>query len=97
MVHAAVTGHSTFVDADGSRSGAETGLFTGEVLYGTVRVQESRRTLYAMTGDWLELAAIAAAAARAGGGLAQPPRVSHPAPRPPLRPATGLAGPVNGI
>ena len=31
------------------------------MLYGSVRVQESRRTLYAMTGDWLELAAIAGA------------------------------------
>ena len=28
VVHAAVTGHSTFVSADGSRAGAETGLFT---------------------------------------------------------------------
>ncbi|MFH1330468.1 MAG: apolipoprotein N-acyltransferase [Actinomycetota bacterium] len=64
VIHAAVTGHSTFVSADGSRGGSETGLFTAEVLYGSVRVQESRRTLYAMTGDWLELAAIA------GGALA---------------------------
>ncbi len=62
VIHAAVTGHSTFVYADGGQSGAETGLFTGEVLYGNVRVQESRRTLYAMTGDWLELTAIAGAA-----------------------------------
>jgi apolipoprotein N-acyltransferase len=62
VIHAAVTGRSTFVYADGSRSGSETGLFTGEVLYGNVRVQESRRTLYAMTGDWLELAAIGGAA-----------------------------------
>ncbi len=49
--------------ADGSRAGSETGLFTAEVLYGAVRVQESRRTLYVMTGDWLELAAIAGAGA----------------------------------
>ncbi|MBP1631775.1 MAG: apolipoprotein N-acyltransferase [Acidobacteria bacterium] len=63
VIHAAVTGHSTFLFADGSRSSAETGLFTGEVLYGSARVQESRRTLYAMTGDWLELAAMAGAAA----------------------------------
>jgi apolipoprotein N-acyltransferase len=63
VVHAAVTGHSTFVYADGSRDRAETGLFTAEVLYGSIRVQESRRTLYAMTGDWLELAAIAGGAA----------------------------------
>jgi apolipoprotein N-acyltransferase len=57
VVHAAVTGHSTFVRADGSLGSAETGLFTAEVLYGTVHVQDSRRTLYAVTGDWLELAA----------------------------------------
>lgn len=63
VIHAAVTGHSTFVYADGSRDSAETGLFTAEVLYGSIRVQESRRTLYAMTGDWLELAAIAGGAA----------------------------------
>jgi apolipoprotein N-acyltransferase len=63
VVHAAVTGHSTLVYADGSRERAETGLFTAEVLYGSIRVQESRRTLYAMTGDWLELAAIAGGAA----------------------------------
>jgi apolipoprotein N-acyltransferase len=62
VVHAAVTGHSTFVSAGGDRSAAETGLFTAEVLYGSVRVQEARRTLYAMAGDWLELAAIAGAA-----------------------------------
>jgi apolipoprotein N-acyltransferase len=34
VVHAAVTGHSTFVYADGSRDRAQTGLFTAEVLYG---------------------------------------------------------------
>jgi apolipoprotein N-acyltransferase len=58
VVHAAVTGHSTFVSA-GGRIGAETGLFTEEVLTGTVRVQESGRTLYALAGDWLQLLAIA--------------------------------------
>lgn len=62
-IHAAVTGRSTFIGADGSRSSIQTDLFTAEVLYGAVRVQESRRTLYAMTGDWLELAAIAGGAA----------------------------------
>ncbi|MBN2113044.1 MAG: apolipoprotein N-acyltransferase [Acidimicrobiia bacterium] len=62
VIHAAVTGHSTFAYADGTLSSAKSGLFTAEVLYGVVRVQESRRTLYAMAGDWLELAAIAGAA-----------------------------------
>jgi len=59
VIHAAVSGHSTFVFAGGSLAPQQSGLFTAEVLYGTVRVQQSRRTLYAMTGDWLELAAIA--------------------------------------
>jgi len=58
VVHAAVTGHSTLVKADGSLGRTKTGLFTGEVLHGTVRVQESRRTLYAVVGDWLEVVAI---------------------------------------
>jgi apolipoprotein N-acyltransferase len=58
VVHAAVTGHSTFVYASGATASAETDLFTTDVLYGTVRIQEARRTLYAMTGDWVELAAI---------------------------------------
>ena len=62
VVQAAVTGHSTFIRADGSVDPAETGLFTAEVLYGSVSTQESHRTLYAVTGDWLELAAIAVAA-----------------------------------
>lgn len=62
VVHAAVTGHSTFVRADGSLHAEETDLFTAEVLYGTVHVQDSRRTLYAVMGEWLELAAIAMAA-----------------------------------
>jgi apolipoprotein N-acyltransferase len=57
VVHAAVTGRSTFVSAGGG-IGAATGLFTEEVLYGTVRVQESGRTLYALAGDWLQLLAI---------------------------------------
>ncbi|OFW54521.1 MAG: apolipoprotein N-acyltransferase, partial [Actinobacteria bacterium RBG_16_70_17] len=61
VVQAAVTGHSTFIRADGSLEPAETDLFTAEVLYGSVSTQESRRTLYAVTGDWLELAAIAVA------------------------------------
>ena len=62
VIHVAVTGHSTFVYADGTREDDQTKLYTAEILQGTVRVQESRRTLYAMTGDWLQLAAIAAAA-----------------------------------
>jgi apolipoprotein N-acyltransferase len=62
VAHVAVTGHSTFVYADGARARSQTGLFTAEVLRGVVRVQESRRTLYVILGDWLELAAIAGAA-----------------------------------
>lgn len=62
VAHAAVTGHSTTVQADGSLGPAETGLFTTEILYGMLNVQDSRKTLYAVVGDWLELAAMAAAA-----------------------------------
>ncbi len=52
---------------------------------GRCSVQESRRTLYAVTGDWLELAAIAVALDRPGGGLAPPARLPHQAPGPPVR------------
>jgi apolipoprotein N-acyltransferase len=72
VVHAAVTGRSAFIDADGSMAAQQTGLFTAEVLYGTVRVQESRRTFYAMTGDWLELAAIAGGAVTLVAGWRNP-------------------------
>ncbi len=61
VVHAAVTGKSTFIGADGSL-GASTELFTEDVIVGTVALQRSRPTLYARTGDWLQILSIVGAA-----------------------------------
>jgi apolipoprotein N-acyltransferase len=58
VVQAAITGHSTYVGADGTVS-EKTDLFTDTILYGTVNLQEGRRTFYTVAGDWLQLAAIA--------------------------------------
>ncbi len=60
VVHAAVTGKSAIILADGSIRGT-TDLFTEDVLAGTVNLQTSRRTVYAVVGDWLQLIAMAAA------------------------------------
>jgi apolipoprotein N-acyltransferase len=60
VVHAAVTGRSTFISADGSIA-TPTDLFTSAVMRGSVRVQESRRTFYAIVGDWLQISAMVAA------------------------------------
>jgi apolipoprotein N-acyltransferase len=57
VVHTAVTGRSAIIRADGTVEG-KTDLFTQDVLQGTVNLQTSARTLYAMTGDWLQLLAI---------------------------------------
>ena len=59
VVHGAVTGRSALIRADGS-VGETTDLFTEVVLTGTVNLQGSRRTLYAVFGDWLQLLAILA-------------------------------------
>ena len=58
VVVAAITGRSTLVRADGS-VGRTTDLFTEDVLFGQVNFQESRRTVYAVTGPWLQMLAIA--------------------------------------
>jgi apolipoprotein N-acyltransferase len=60
VVHAAVTGRSAIVRADGSVAG-RTDLFTEDVLQGTVNLQTSRRTVYAVAGDWLQVAMVLAA------------------------------------
>lgn len=60
VVHAAVTGRSTFIKADGTLT-ERTDLFEPTILYGNVQFQKSRRTFYAASGDWLQLFAIAAA------------------------------------
>lgn len=60
VVHAAVTGRSALIGADGTIR-ATTDLFTEDVLEGVVRSQLSRRTLYAVVGDWLQVLAMAVA------------------------------------
>jgi apolipoprotein N-acyltransferase len=57
VVHAAVTGRSTLIGADGSVA-SKTDLFTEDVVRGTVHAQESRKTLYAVVGDWLQVIAM---------------------------------------
>jgi apolipoprotein N-acyltransferase len=73
VVHVAVTGKSTFVDAGGGR-GEATELFTEAVLEGTVQVQRNGRTLYTVVGDWLQLLAIFAAIAVVAAGYREPRR-----------------------
>ncbi|HSM01260.1 MAG TPA: apolipoprotein N-acyltransferase [Acidimicrobiia bacterium] len=57
VVHAAVTGKSTLIRADGSVS-RKTGLFEEDLLRGIVNLQTSRRTVYSVAGDWLQILAI---------------------------------------
>jgi len=57
VVHAAVTGRSTLIRADGS-VGRKTNLFDDDLLQGRVNLQTSRRTVYAVAGDWLRFLAI---------------------------------------
>ncbi|HLA66007.1 MAG TPA: apolipoprotein N-acyltransferase [Acidimicrobiia bacterium] len=57
VIHAAVTGKSTIIRADGSM-GATSELFTDDVVRGVVNLQTSRRTVYAVAGDWLQALAI---------------------------------------
>ena len=54
IAHAAVTGKSVFISADGSLS-ESTGLFEEAVLTGVIREQRSPRTFYTITGDWLQV------------------------------------------
>jgi apolipoprotein N-acyltransferase len=60
VAHAAVTGRSTFVTADGS-VGESTELFEEAVVTGVIREQRSPRTFYTIAGDWLQLAMIVVA------------------------------------
>ena len=57
VVHSAVTGRSAIIRADGSVAG-QTELFTEDVLQGTVNLQTSRRTVYAVAGDWLQVLSV---------------------------------------
>lgn len=55
VVHAAVTGRSAFVYADGRVEGL-TGLFEATTTDGTVLARTAGPTLYARWGDWLQVA-----------------------------------------
>lgn len=59
IVVAAITGKSALIRADGTIV-ATTGLFEPAILTGAVTLHQGARTLYAVVGDWLQLAAIAA-------------------------------------
>lgn len=59
IVHAAVTGRSAFVHADGRVEGL-TGLFEAAVTEGRVRARTAGPTLYTRWGDWLQTAAASA-------------------------------------
>ena len=62
LVHAAITGKSVFISADGSLSDS-TGLLTRELLFGEVAMRTSGQTPYARFGDWLLFLAMAAVVA----------------------------------
>lgn len=77
VVHAAVTGRSAIIRSDGSIAG-QTELFTADVLQGTVNLQTSRRTVYAVAGDWVQVTAVLAAltvAATSLGGVSRDLRI----------------------
>lgn len=61
IVHAAVTGRSAIAHADGRVTGP-TGLFQTTVLTGRAGIRTAGLTLYARGGDWLQVAAMTAAA-----------------------------------
>ncbi len=56
VVHAAITGRSAVLRADGSVAGP-TGLFTGEILHGKVGTRSAGPTIYTQLGDWLQILA----------------------------------------
>jgi apolipoprotein N-acyltransferase len=63
VVHAAVTGKSTFI-TEGGVVGETLGLAESDILYGSPRLRTSGPTLYARLGDWMVvLAALAGAVA----------------------------------
>jgi len=62
LIHAAITGKSTFITAAGE-VGEKTDLFTDEVLLGEVHFRTAGLTLFARFGDWVLLAAAAGAVA----------------------------------
>ena len=58
LVHAAITGKSAFIEADGTIV-SQTEVFEAEVLLGTVHFRTAGPTPYARFGDWLQYLAIA--------------------------------------
>jgi apolipoprotein N-acyltransferase len=62
VVHAAITGRSAFIEADGTIV-SRTEAFEAEVLPGVVRYRTAGLTAYARFGDWLQYLAIAAGGA----------------------------------
>lgn len=64
MVHAAITGKSTFISADGSY-GDTTRLFVPSVIVGEVRWRTAGPTLYTRLGDWVAYVSMIGAAVAA--------------------------------
>ncbi|NNC91369.1 MAG: apolipoprotein N-acyltransferase [Acidimicrobiia bacterium] len=62
VVHAAITGRSAFIAADGTIQ-SRTEAFEADILLGTVNYRTAGMTLYARFGDWLQYLAVAAGAA----------------------------------
>ena len=61
VAHAAITGRSTFVGADGS-VGETTPLFESAVLRGEIRQRSGDPTVYTRYGDWMVILVVAVAA-----------------------------------
>ena len=59
IVHAAISGKSALITADGSIEGMSN-LFSAEILTGEVRWRTAGRTLYTRVGDWLQVLAMIA-------------------------------------
>jgi apolipoprotein N-acyltransferase len=62
IVHAAITGKSAFIDADGTIL-SETEAFESTVLVRSIGFRSAGLTLYARFGDWVQFLALAALAA----------------------------------
>lgn len=78
LVHAAITGKSTYVFADGTTS-ERTELLEERVLYGRVQLRTDPPTIYTRFGDWvmlLALAGLAVALAWPGEGRAESRRAA---------------------
>jgi apolipoprotein N-acyltransferase len=58
LVHAAITGRSAFIGADGEVQ-SRTDAFETDILLGTVNYRTAGLTLYARFGDWLQYLAVA--------------------------------------